>query len=154
MGPCPRCGIKGHCKVDIMSHLINETPREPYQMTLTIFFLLFRNRKSINLKKMSMISLVVQWLRICLPMRETWLWSLVREDSTCYWVTKPVSCNYRSPHTLECVHFNKRSHNRGEKPCTATRDSLRSSEDPAQSKVNKYFLKIRQMSTESISSSR
>ena len=27
-------------------------------------------------------SLVVQWLRICLP-QGTWVWSLVQEDSTC-----------------------------------------------------------------------
>ena len=28
-------------------------------------------------------SLVVQWLRICLPMQEIWVLYLVREDSTC-----------------------------------------------------------------------
>ena len=39
-------------------------------------------------------SLVVQWLRICLPMQETWVWSLVQEDSACREVTKAVHHNY------------------------------------------------------------
>ena len=29
-------------------------------------------------------SLVVQWLRICLSVQETWVQSLVWEDPTCY----------------------------------------------------------------------
>jgi len=28
-------------------------------------------------------SLMVQWLRVCLPIQRTWVQSLVREDSTC-----------------------------------------------------------------------
>ena len=36
-------------------------------------------------------SLVVQWLRIHLPMQGTRVWSLVREDSTWRGATKPVS---------------------------------------------------------------
>ena len=39
-------------------------------------------------------SLVVQWLRICLPMQGTWVWALVREDPTCCGATRPVSHNY------------------------------------------------------------
>ena len=39
-------------------------------------------------------SLVAQWLRICLPMQGTRVWTLVREDPTCYRATKPMSCNY------------------------------------------------------------
>ena len=38
-------------------------------------------------------SLVVQWLRIHLPMQGSWVPSLVEEDSTCCRATKPVSCN-------------------------------------------------------------
>ena len=34
-------------------------------------------------------SLVAQWLRICLPMQGTRVWSLVREDPTCCRATKP-----------------------------------------------------------------
>ena len=37
-----------------------------------------------NLRTMEGMSLVVQWLKICLPMQGTWIWSLVEEPrSTC-----------------------------------------------------------------------
>ena len=39
-------------------------------------------------------SLVVQWLRIHLPMQETRVQALVREDPTCHGATKPVRHNY------------------------------------------------------------
>ena len=35
-------------------------------------------------------SLVVQWLRIHLPMQGTRVQSLVQEDATCFWATKPM----------------------------------------------------------------
>ena len=35
-------------------------------------------------------ALVVQWLRICLPMQETWVRSLAQEDPTCCEATKAV----------------------------------------------------------------
>ena len=38
-------------------------------------------------------SLVVQWLRICLPMQRTRVRALVWEDPTCHGATKPVSHN-------------------------------------------------------------
>ena len=38
-------------------------------------------------------SLVVQWLRINLPMQETLVQSLAQEDSTCHVATKPVCHN-------------------------------------------------------------
>ena len=67
-------------------------------------------------------SLVVQWLRIHLPMQGTWVWSVVREDPTCRGATKPVSHKYWAhalqllkPTCLEPVLYNKRSH-RNEKP--------------------------------------
>ena len=41
-------------------------------------------------------SLVVQWLRICLPMQGTWIQSLVWEDSTYLGETKPQCRNDRS----------------------------------------------------------
>ena len=51
-------------------------------------------------------SLVVQWLRICLPMQMTWVRALVREDPTCCGATKPVSHNYwvHTPQLLKPVH--------------------------------------------------
>ena len=39
-------------------------------------------------------SLVMQWLRICLPVQGTWVRALVREDPTCRGATKPVCHNY------------------------------------------------------------
>lgn len=39
-------------------------------------------------------SLVAQRIKIHLPTRDTWVWSLVQEDATCQGATKPVRCNY------------------------------------------------------------
>ena len=39
-------------------------------------------------------SLVVQWLRICLPMQGTRVQALVREVPTCRGATKPMRHNY------------------------------------------------------------
>ena len=36
-------------------------------------------------------SLVVQWLRIRLPMQGTWVRALVREDPTCHGATNPCA---------------------------------------------------------------
>ena len=86
-------------------------------------------------------SLVVQWLRIRLPMQGTRVWALVREDPTCRGATKPISHNYWAcalepashnywalapqllkPTRLEPMLCNKRSH-RKRSPCTATKSS-------------------------------
>ena len=40
------------------------------------------------------VSLVAQWLGICLPMQGTRVRALVREDPTCRGATGPVSHNY------------------------------------------------------------
>ena len=45
-------------------------------------------------KFQSRTSLVVQWLRIQLPMQRTWVHSLVQEDPTCHGATKLVFHNY------------------------------------------------------------
>ena len=37
-----------------------------------------------QVKKTCGLSLVVEWIRMCLPMQETWVKSLVWEDPTCY----------------------------------------------------------------------
>ena len=96
-------------------------------------------------------SLVVQWLRIHLPMQGTWVWSLVWEDPTCRRATKPVRHNYRArvmqllkPACLEPMLRNKRSHHNEkpahcseelpllaatrESPCTATKTQCRQEE--------------------------
>ena len=44
--------------------------------------------------KMEGSSLMVQWLRIHLPMQGTGVQSLVQEDPTCHGATKPVRHNY------------------------------------------------------------
>ena len=54
------------------------------------------NQKSLLLGSFHLYrtSLVVQWLRICLPMQGTQVPFLVREDPTCHVATKPVNHNY------------------------------------------------------------
>ena len=51
---------------------------------ITCYFIKIANRAS----------LVVQWLRICLPMQGTWVRALVWEDPTCRGATGPVSHSY------------------------------------------------------------
>ena len=93
-----------------------------------------RNVLKSNSKLFSWASLVAQWLRICLPMQGTPVWSLAWEDPTCRGATKPVCYNYWAcalepashncwtcmpqllkPACLEPMLRNKRSH-RNEKP--------------------------------------
>ena len=61
-------------------------------------------------------SLMVVWIRICLPMQGTWVQSSVHEDSTCFGANKLMRHNYRArmpqvmkPAYLKPVHCNKRS---------------------------------------------
>ena len=56
------------------------------------FQVIVRERK----KDRKETSLVVQWLRIRLPMQGTQVESLVWEDSTCHRATKPVCHDYRA----------------------------------------------------------
>ena len=83
----------------------------------------------------SRASLVVQWLRIHLPMRGTRVRVLVREDPTRHGATKPVHHNYWAcmpqllkPVRLEPMLRNKRRHS-NEKP-------VHRNEDPMQPKIN------------------
>ena len=52
------------------------------------------NLHTIKSKESSGTFLVVQWLRIRLPMQGTWVRALVREDPTCHGATKPLRHNY------------------------------------------------------------
>ena len=45
-------------------------------------------------KKKSWTSLVVQWLRVCLPMWEIWVQLLVQEDSMCCRETQHIYHKY------------------------------------------------------------
>ena len=67
------------------------------------------DRNVFAIKTQSGTSLVVQWIRICLSMQGTQVWSLVWEDSTCLWATEPSVPQLLSPSTLE--------------PCPATKSS-------------------------------
>ena len=82
------------------------------------------------LKQMSPTSLVVESIRIQLPMQRTRFQSLVWEDSTCWEAAKPMHHNYWSL-CLEPVSHNKRSYhdkqpmhcNEGQPQLDATRES-------------------------------
>ena len=67
-------------------------------------------KKKQSKAKIHSASLVVQWLRIRLPMQGTQVWSLVWEDPTCHGTTKSVCHNYWSPRAPEPVFWNKRSY--------------------------------------------
>ena len=101
---------------------------------LADYFYLFFQYLPLYFKVYYWISLVAQWLRICLPMLGTQVRALVQEDATCCRATKPMRHNYWActlepvshnywacvpqllkPTCLEPVFHNKRSH-RNEKP--------------------------------------
>ena len=52
------------------------------------------NKYSLYKQKIMGASLVVQWLRIRLPMQGTWVRALAQEDPTCRRATKPICHNY------------------------------------------------------------
>ena len=59
-------------------------------------------------KSESRASLVVQWLRICLPMQETRVRALVWEDPTCRGATRPMSHNYWACASEACAQQQER----------------------------------------------
>ena len=61
-------------------------------------------------------SLVVQWLRICLPAQGTQVQSLVQEVSTCLGAAKPVHPQLLRPHLVHELQLLK--------PCSATREVI------------------------------
>ena len=75
-----------------------------------------------SFKSFSWISLLVLWLRICPPLQETQVWSLVWEDSTCLRATKLTCPKYWNHCTLE-------------KPLQLERKPKCSNKDPAQPKI-------------------
>ena len=62
----------------------------------------YREKRNWEVKKdqklLKTLLVVVQWLRIYLPMQGTWVWFLFQEDSTCHRATRPMHCNYSSLH--------------------------------------------------------
>ena len=70
-----------------------------YTLNILQFCQLYLNKAGKKLamggsKKKYRASLVVQWLRICLPMQGTRVQALVWEDPTCRGAAGPVSHNY------------------------------------------------------------
>ena len=78
---------------------------------------------NIHKSKVCRTSMMVKWLRVCLPMQGTWARSLVQEDSTCCEGTELVCHNYWG-HTLK---------QRRAPTCSNWRKPSHSNEDPARS---------------------
>ena len=96
------------------------------------------------------MSLVVQWLRIHLPMQGTKVQSLVWEDPTCQGATKPVRHSHWAHELLEPMccsrrshHHEKPAHHNQERPPLATNrgNPSCSNKGPVQSKISKYWKK-------------
>ena len=94
--------------------------------------------------KITWLPMVTQWHRLCLPIQETHVWSLVQRHHD-YWACalEPGSCTYESPHALDPVlhkwshHSEKPEHPNESSPCSLQPEkSPRSSEEPAQPKIN------------------
>ena len=118
----------------------------------TPFILLFHyhqwcKKQEVHLKWANGTFLVVHCLRICLSMQGTWVWPLLREDSTHHGATKPMHCNCWaqycsdwSSHTLEPMLSKKRNHckeksahHRKSRPCSLQIEkSSQSIRDPVQ----------------------
>ena len=89
-------------------------------------------------KRMERTFMMVQWIRIQLPMQRTWVWSLIQEDSTCHGATKAHVPQLLKPMHLQPELCNKKSH-QIRRPSTSTKSSphsLHSNEEPAQPKIN------------------
>ena len=90
--------------------------------------------------------MVVQWIRILLPMQGTWVQSLVREDPTCHRAANPMKHNFCSPGTwslcsaTENHHEKKPVHLNKESPLfAATRESPQQPRPSAAKRKKKYF---------------
>ena len=84
------------CTVSNKKSALNFIFVSPYAMYLFFLLTAFKILSSSLLLRNMLVgtSLVVQWLRICLPMQWTWVRALVQEHPTCHGATKPVRHNY------------------------------------------------------------
>ena len=79
--------------------------------------------------------MVVQWLRIHVPMQGTWVPSQAREDPTCLGATKPLLCSKRSHHSEEPLRLESR-------PCPPQLERAhRQQRRPAQPKTTELIYK-------------
>ena len=99
-----------------------------------------QRKKNVSKRRVVRVSLMVQWLRIRLPVQGTRVRALIREDPTCHRATKPAR--------LEPMLRNKKSHRQWEAHASQRRaaparhnlrNPARSNEDPTQPKVNKFI---------------
>ena len=74
-------------------------------------------KKREALKPPMKTSLVVQWLRICLPIQGTWVQSLVQEDSTCCRTTKSIHHNYCPERPGPGLYIKRSLHSEKPKHC-------------------------------------
>ena len=118
-----KAGISLSKSIFIIQHLDYAFffPEKLIYNTPTRLYLFYRNQTETKLHSQLYIgaSLVVQWLRIHLPMQGIHIQPLVWEDSICYRVSKPRPLSRRSrackPQLLKLTHLqpvlhNKRSH--------------------------------------------
>ena len=81
------------------------------KLTYSFSNILMWRDNSNHVKKLFSPSLVVQWIRICLPMQGTQVGSWVQEDSACIGATKPEHHNYRTKTCTATCTLEPTSHN-------------------------------------------
>ena len=77
-----------------MSLRVINLPQEDVHYVVSLTMLDVNVQKDLGSKCSACTSLVVQWLRICLPVQEAWVPSLVPEDPTCLRATKAMLHNH------------------------------------------------------------
>ena len=87
----------------------------------------------LKIHKISRASLVVQWMRICLPVQGTWVRSPVLEASTCLGALKPACRTKERLHVLQMRHdtakeinkyFKKKKKNQSQETITVANFNL------------------------------
>ena len=77
---------------------IGNVPEKEFRIMIVKMIQDLGKRMEAKIEKMQEMfnraSLVVQWLRVCLPMQGTRVQARVWEDPTCHGATGPVSHNY------------------------------------------------------------
>ena len=134
--------LKKHDRVLIIDSL-------PY---VWVLYLQIQQTKGIKyFLKNSRSSLVVQWIRICLPVQGAWVWSLVQEDSRAseqlnWWATttEPEHPRTHVPPTREATAMrNSRTTTKSRPCCHSYKKPVKRNRHLGQPKINMYFLNSR-----------